>query len=49
MSKELTNARGEWVDEEVVVSDDHGHTLITSRRPDDLDAFCAALVAAAAQ
>ena len=49
LTTDITNAGGGWVDEEVVVSDDHGHTLITSRRPDDLDAFCAALVAAAAR
>lgn len=37
--KDLENAGGTWVDEEVVV---HGN-LITSRKPEDLDAFCAAL------
>ncbi len=34
---DIRNAGGEWVDEEVHV--DSG--LVTSRRPDDLDAFCA--------
>jgi protease I len=33
---DLKNAGATWVDEEVVV--DHG--LVTSRRPDDLPAFC---------
>ncbi|MFC6723675.1 type 1 glutamine amidotransferase domain-containing protein [Halobium palmae] len=33
---DVRNAGGEWVDEEVVV--DEG--LVTSRTPDDLDAFC---------
>jgi protease I len=37
---DVTNAGGNWVDEEVVV--DEG--LVTSRQPDDLPAFCAKLV-----
>jgi protease I len=45
---DITNAGGEWVDQEVVVSDDGPNTLITSRRPDDLDAFCRELVQALA-
>lgn len=41
---DLVNAGAEWVDEEVVV-DRLGHgELITSRNPDDLPAFCRALV-----
>ena len=37
---DIRNAGGNWVDEEVVV--DQG--LVSSRRPDDLPAFCAKLV-----
>ena len=36
LKTDIINAGGQWVDEEVVV--DEG--LVTSRKPDDLDAFC---------
>ncbi len=45
---DITNAGGEWLDEEVVVSTEGPNTLITSRRPDDLPAFCRELVRVAA-
>jgi protease I len=40
LQTDLRNAGAEWVDEEVVVDGN----LITSRKPDDLDAFGAAIV-----
>lgn len=40
LQTDLKNAGAEWVDEEVVV--DNG--LVTSRKPDDLPAFCARMI-----
>jgi protease I len=40
LEADLKNAGADWVDEEVVV--DHG--LVTSRKPDDLPAFCARMI-----
>jgi protease I len=40
LKTDITNAGGEWVDDEVVRSDN----LITSRNPDDLPAFNKALI-----
>jgi protease I len=37
---DIRNAGGEWVDQEVVV--DHG--LVSSRKPEDLPAFCAKII-----
>jgi protease I len=41
---DIRNAGGNWVDEEVVVDTEGTNTLISSRKPDDLKAFCLALV-----
>ena len=40
LQTDIRNAGGNWVDEEVVVDDG----LVSSRKPDDLPAFCAKLV-----
>jgi protease I len=45
LQTDLRNAGAEWVDEEVVIDGN----LITSRKPDDLDAFGAAIVEQFAQ
>ena len=39
LQTDVRNAGGSWVDEEVVTDDVDGWTLVTSRTPDDLDAF----------
>lgn len=41
---DIVNAGGEWVDEELVRCDCKPSILLSSRKPDDLPAFCDALV-----
>jgi protease I len=48
LATDLRNAGATWVDQEVVVSQAGGATLITARNPDDLPAFSAAVVDAVA-
>lgn len=43
IAADIENAGGTHVDEEVHVDDAEGWALITSRKPDDLDAFVAAI------
>jgi protease I len=43
LATDIRNAGGQWVDEEVVVCEAGPNILISSRKPDDLPAFCAAL------
>ncbi len=46
LKTDITNAGGRWIDEEVVVcaGDGTANTLITSRKPEDLPAFCKTFV-----
>jgi len=41
---DLRNAGATWVDQEVVVDTQGPNTLISSRKPDDLKAFCQAAI-----
>ncbi|MEA2207477.1 MAG: protease [Blastocatellia bacterium] len=49
LQTDIRNAGGDWRDEEVITCPMQGFTLVTSRKPDDLAAFCTALVEAFAQ
>jgi protease I len=44
LQTDIRNAGGDWRDEEVRTCPMEGFTLVTSRKPDDLEAFDAALV-----
>ncbi|MGW7553260.1 protease [Streptomyces sp. WAC 06783] len=45
LQTDIRNAGGNWVDEQVKVCTGGPNTLITSRKPDDLKAFCETFVA----
>jgi protease I len=44
LQTDLRNAGATWVDDEVVVCTEGPNVLVSSRKPDDLKAFCAELV-----
>ena len=44
LQTDLRNAGATWVDEESFTCPTHGWTLVTSRNPDDLEAFSAAAI-----
>jgi protease I len=46
LQTDIRNAGGEWCDEESFTCPANGYTLVTSRQPDDLDAFNRAAIAA---
>jgi protease I len=46
---DLRNAGANWVDDEVVECSRGPNTLVSSRKPDDLPAFCSTLVGAFAE
>lgn len=44
LKTDIENAGGTWVDEEVKVCSEGPNVLVTSRKPDDLPAFCKTLL-----
>jgi protease I len=46
---DIRNAGGTWVDEQVKICENGPNTLVTSRNPDDLKAFCEAFLEVFAQ
>jgi protease I len=44
LQTDLRNAGAEWTDQELVVDESGPNVLISSRKPDDLPAFCSAIV-----
>jgi protease I len=46
LQTDLRNAGASWTDQEVMVCNNGPNTLITSRKPDDLKAFCQAAIEA---
>jgi protease I len=44
LSTDITNAGGEWLDEETVIDENGPAPILSSRKPGDLPAFCAAML-----
>jgi protease I len=44
LKTDIENAGGHWVDREVQVCDGEENVIVSSRKPDDLPAFCAQMV-----
>lgn len=44
LKTDIENAGGTWVDQEVKVCTNGPNVLVTSRKPDDLPAFCNTLL-----
>jgi len=44
LQTDVRNAGGEWVDEEVVVCERGPNVMVSSRKPDDLPAFCKTMI-----
>jgi protease I len=44
LATDIRNAGGNWVDAEVRLCTNGPNTLVSSRKPDDLPAFCSQLV-----
>ncbi len=44
LQTDIRNAGGTWVDEQLQICTGGPNTLISSRKPDDLSAFCSAIV-----
>jgi protease I len=49
LKTDIRNAAGNWVDAEVQVCTNGPNTLVSSRKPDDLPAFCEQMVTAFAE
>jgi protease I len=43
---DIVNAGGTWVDQEVMIDTEGPNTIVSSRKPDDLPAFCSAMIGA---
>jgi protease I len=44
LQTDIRNAGGEWRDEQVIVCEHGPGVIVSSRKPDDLPAFCSTLV-----